>query len=109
MRLINADGPEWKLMEQINRLKIDARTGGAPSMAETTRAKIEAYETALRLIKGEKTVDALPIGTGCEYRADNFDIVKKRYHAPDGTIAQIDTFTITRRREKKPDPDCPWR
>ena len=26
-----------------------------------------------------------------------------------GMIAEIDTFTITRRQDKKPDPDCPWR
>ena len=69
-------------------------------MDEITHAKIEAYETALKLMKEEETVDALPIGTGCEYRADNFDIVKKRYHAPDGMIAEIDTFTITRRQDK---------
>ena len=108
MRLINADGAEWNLMDLISRLKINVVQAGL-QMDEITHAKIEAYETALKLIKDEATVDALPIGTGCEYRADNFDIVKKRYHAPDGTIAQIDTFTITRRREKKPDPDCPWR
>ena len=89
-------------------MKIKTAQAGL-QMDEITHAKIEAYETALKLIQGEKTVDALPVGTGCEYRADNFDIVKKRYHAPDGTIAQIDTFTITRRQDKKPDPDCPWR
>ena len=105
MRLINADGPEWKLMEQINRLKIDARTGGAPSIAETARAKIEAYETALKLMKEEETVDALPIGTGCEYRADNFDIVKKRCEAD----PEVEVFTITRKEESNPAPDCPWR
>lgn len=104
MRLINADGPEWKLMDLISRLKINVVQAGL-QMDEITHAKIEAYETALRLIKGEKTVDALPIGTGCEYRADNFDIVKKRCEAD----PEVEVFTIARKEESNPAPDCPWR
>lgn len=108
MRLINAEGVEWDVMGLVSKLKINVAQAGL-QMDEVTHAKIEAYETILKLIKDEETVDALAIGEDHEYRADNFDIVKKRYHAPDGTIAQIDTFTITRRQDKKPDPDCPWR
>lgn len=104
MRLINADGPEWKLMDLISRLKINVVQAGL-QMDEITHAKIEAYETALRLIKGEKKVDALPIGTGCEYRADNFDIVKKRCEAD----PEVEVFTIARKEESNPAPDCPWR
>ena len=74
-------------------------------MDEVTHAKIEAYETILKLIKDEETVDALAIGEDHEYRADNFDIVKKRCEAD----PEVEVFTIARKEESNPAPDCPWR